>query len=43
MVGCSDGFMRIFTKHMERRAPQEEIEAFNKEVLQAASKKSGMS
>jgi hypothetical protein len=42
-AGCSDGYLRIFTKDAARRAPQQEQEIFNKEVLQSAAKKSGMS
>lgn len=42
-AGCSDGFLRVFTTDLGRRAPQHEIEAFNKETLESVSKKSGMS
>ena len=42
-VGCSDGFLRVFSTDMARRAPHHEVEAFNKQTLESASKKSGMS
>ena len=42
-AGFSDGFLRVFTTDMSRRAPQKEIDAFSKETLESVSKKSGMS
>ena len=42
-IACSDGFLRVFTLDAERKAEKSVIEAFEKETLESASKKSGMS
>lgn len=43
IVAGSDGHLRVFTTDSSRKAQQDVEEIFNKQVVEAASKKSGMS